>query len=94
MDLAKTFFTFSFILLIFHGNTLGINTELKQKEIEGTIKYGEENAKDIFKSSDLKHSCINFWPNQGGILVRSKHVDLMVTAAMQFNVEKRLLIKR
>lgn len=93
MDLAKTFFTFSFILLIFHENALGINIELKQKEIEGAIKYGEENAKDIFKSSDLKHACINFWPNQGGVLARSKHVDLMVTAAMRFDVEQKITDK-
>ncbi len=85
MSLVKAFFILSIILLILSKEALGINVQLKQEEIEYAIKNGEEHRKDIFKSPILKNACINFWPRQGGILVRSKFVDLIVSTAMWFN---------
>ncbi|MHC4454887.1 MAG: hypothetical protein ACYSWS_09360, partial [Planctomycetota bacterium] len=85
MSLVKVFFSLSIILLILSKEALGINVQLKQEEIDYAIKKGVEHGKDIFKSPDLKHACINYWPRRGGILVRSKFVDLTVSTAMWFN---------
>ncbi len=85
MSLIKVFFSLSIILLILSKEALGINVQLKQEEIDYAIKKGVEHEKDIFKSPDLKHACINFWPRQGGLLVRSKFVDLTVSIAMWLN---------
>lgn len=90
MSLVKAFFILSIILLILSKEALGINVQLKQEEIEYAIKNGEEHRKDIFKSPILKNACISFWPRQGGILVRSKFVDLTVSTAMWFNEGQRI----
>ncbi len=82
MNLVKVLFGLCFILLIFCKDAPGINVQLKQNEIEAAITKGVDHGKDIFNSRFLEHVCINFWPKQGGILVRSKFVDLTVTAAM------------
>jgi hypothetical protein len=85
MNLVRIFFSLSIILLILSREASGINVQPKQEEIDFAIKKGVEHEKDIFRSPDLKHACINFWPRQGGILVRSKLIDLTVTASMWFN---------
>jgi len=85
MKLIQTLFCLSIILLIVSKDALGFNVQLQQEEIDYAIKKGVEHEKDIFRSPDLKHACINFWPRQGGILVRSKFIDLTVTASMWFN---------
>lgn len=90
MRTVKVFFSLSIILLILFREALGINVQLKQEEIEYAIKKGEEYRKDIFKSPDLKYACINYWPRQGGLLVRSKFVDLSVTAAMRFKEGQKI----
>jgi hypothetical protein len=84
-NVVKVFFSLSIILLILSKEALGVNVQLKQEEIDYAIKKGAEHGKDIFKSPILKNACINFWPRQGGLLVRSKFVDLMVSTAMWFN---------
>ena len=85
MSLVKIFFSLSIILLVLSKETLGISVQLKKEEIEYAVKKGAEQGKDIFKSPILKNACINYWPRQGGILVRSKFVDLTVSTAMWFN---------
>ena len=65
----------------------------RRNEIESAIKNGEEHGKDIFKSPNIKYACINYWPRQGGILVRSKFVDIMVSAAMWFSEGQKISYK-
>ncbi|ODS30346.1 MAG: hypothetical protein SCARUB_04547 [Candidatus Scalindua rubra] len=86
-------FGLSIILFLFSKNALGINVQLKQEDIDYAIKKGVEHGKDIFKSPDLKHACINYWPRQGGILVRSKFVDLTVSTAMWFNEGQEVSVR-
>lgn len=83
-------FSLSIILFLLSKNALGINIQLKQEEVQDAIKNGVEHGKDIFKSPILKNACISFWPKQGGMLVRSKFVDLTVTAAMWFNEGQKI----
>ena len=90
MDLVKVLFGLSIILLILSKDALGINVQLKKEEVEYAIKNGEEHRKDIFKSPILKNACINYWPRQGGILLRSKFVDLTVSTAMWLNEGQKI----
>lgn len=85
MSFAKVLFSLSIVLLILSKDASGIDVILKKEEIDYAIKNGEEQGKDIFKSSTLECACINNWPRRGGILVRSKLVDIMVSTAMWFN---------
>ncbi len=93
MSFSKILFSLIFVLLILSKESLGISVILKEEEIEYAVKNGEEHGKDIFKSPDLKNACINYWPRQGGILVRSKFVDIMVSAAMWFNEGQKISYK-
>ncbi len=90
MGYAKSFFSLSIILLILSNEALGINVQLKKEEIEYAIKKGVEHEKDIFNSPAIKNACISYWPRQGGILVRSKFVDLVVSASMRFNAGQNI----
>jgi len=90
MSFAKILFSVSIVFLILSKEALGINVILKKEEIEYAIKNGEEHGKDIFKSPILKNACINFWPRQGGILIRSKFIDLTVSTAMWLNEGQRI----
>jgi hypothetical protein len=85
MSLLKVLFSLSIIIFLLSKNALGINIQLKQEEVQEAIKHGEKHGKEIFKCQDLKHAGINFWPKQGGMLVRSKFVYLTVSASMWFN---------
>jgi hypothetical protein len=93
MSFAKVLFSLSIVLLLLSKDALGINVILKKEEIDYAIKNGEEHGKDIFKSPILKSACINYWPRQGGILVRSKFVDIMVSTAMWFNEGQKISYK-
>ncbi|MHC4269546.1 MAG: hypothetical protein ACYSTS_13885 [Planctomycetota bacterium] len=93
MSFAKVLFSLIFVLLILSKEALGINVILKKEEIEDAIKNGEDHGEDVFKSPILKNACINYWPRQGGILVRSKFVDIMVSAAMWFNEGQKVSYK-
>ncbi len=90
MSLVKILFVLSIVLFLFSENALGINVQLKKEEIEHAIKKGVEYEKDIFNSPVVKNACISYWPRQGGILVRSKFVDLVVSASMWFNVGQNI----
>ncbi|MFQ5714893.1 MAG: hypothetical protein ACE5GU_12755 [Candidatus Scalinduaceae bacterium] len=90
MKLIQMLFGLSIIIFILSANALALNIQVKKEEVEEAIKHGEEHGKDIFKCQDLKHACINFWPKQGGILVRSKFVDLTATASMWFNEGQKI----
>ncbi len=90
MSLVKILFVLSIVLFLFSENALGINVQLKKEEIEYAIKKGVEHEKDIFNSPAIKNACINYWPRQGGILVRSKFVDLVVSASMWFNAGQNI----
>lgn len=90
MSMVKLLFSLSIILLLFSKTALGINVQLKKEEIEYAIKKGTEHGKDIFNSPILKNACINFWPKQGSLLVRSKFVDLTVSTAMWFNEGQKI----
>ncbi len=90
MNLVKVLFALCFILFIFYKDATGINVQLKQNEIEDAVTNGVDHGKDIFNSRFLQHACINYWPKQGGILVRSKFVDLTVTAAMWHNEGQKI----
>ena len=93
MSFAKVLFSLIFVLLILSKESFGINVILNKEEIEYAIKNGEEHGKDIFKSPNLKNACINHWPRQGGILVRSKLIDIMVSTAMWFNEGQKISYK-
>ena len=93
MSFAKVLFSLIFVLLILSKDASGINVLLEKEEIEHAIKNGEEHGKDIFKCPILKNACINHWPRQGGILVRSKFVDIMVSTAMWFNEGQKISYK-
>ena len=93
MSFAKVLFSLIFVLLILPKDVSGINVILNKEEIEYAIKNGEEHGKDIFKCPILKNACINNWPGQGGILVRSKFVDIMVSSAMWFNEGQKISYK-
>jgi len=86
----QTLFCLSIIIFALSGNALALNIKLKKEEVEDAVKKGVEHGKDIFKSPDLKHACINYWPRQGGLLVRSKFIDLTVTASMWFNKGQKI----
>ncbi len=91
MNLVKVLFGLCFILFVFCKDAPGINVQLKQNEIEAAVKNGVDHGrKDIFNSRSLQHACINFWPKRGGILVRSKFVDLTVTAAMRHSEKQKI----
>ena len=93
MSFAKVLFSLIFVLLILSKDASGINVLLEKEEIEYAIKNGEEQGKDIFKCPILKNACINHWPGPGGLLVRSKFVDIMVSAAMRFNEGQKISYK-
>ncbi len=90
MSFAKILFSLSIVLLILSKDALGINVILKEEEIEYAIKNGEEHGKNVFESPILKNACINYWPRQGGILVRSKFVDIVVSTAMRLNEGQKI----
>jgi hypothetical protein len=93
MSFVKVLLSLSIILFLLSKDALGINVILKKEEIEYAIQKGEEYGKDVFNSPDLKHACINYWPRRGGILVRSKFVDIMVSTAMWFNEGQKISYK-
>ncbi len=93
MSFAKVIFTLSIVLLILSKEASGIDVILKKEEIDYAIKNGEEQGKDVFNSPILKSACINNWPKRGGILVRSKLVDIMVSTAMWFNEGQKISYK-
>lgn len=93
MSFAKVLFSLIFVLLILSKDASGINVILEKEEIEFAIKKGEECGKDIFECPILKNACINHWPRTGGLLVRSKFVDIMVSAAMWFNEGQKISYK-
>ena len=90
MSFAKILFSLSIVFLILSKEALGINVMLKEEEIEYAVKKGEEDGKNVFESPILKNACINYWPRQGGILVRSKFVDIVVSTAMRFNEGQKI----
>ena len=90
MSFAKILFSLSIVLLILSNEALGINVILKEEEIEYAVKKGEEGGKNVFESPILKNACINYWPRQGGILVRSKFVDIVVSTAMRFKEGQKI----
>ncbi|MHC4321529.1 MAG: hypothetical protein ACYST3_04565 [Planctomycetota bacterium] len=90
MRLAKVLFSLSIVLLILSKDASGINVILEKEEVDYAIKNGEEHGKDVFKSPILKNACINNWPRRGGLLVRSKFVDIMVSTAMWFNEGQKI----
>lgn len=90
MNLAKILFSLSIVLLILTDEALGINVILKEEQIEYAVENGEEHRKNVFESRVLKNACINNWPRQGGILVRSKFVDIVVSTAMRLNEEQKI----
>ena len=93
MSFAKILFCLIFVLLILSKNASGRNVILEKEEIEYAIKKGEECGKDIFECPILKNACINHWPRTGGLLIRSKFVDIMVSTAMWFNEGQKISYK-
>jgi hypothetical protein len=93
MSFVKVLFSLILVLIILTNDALGINVLLNKEEIEYAMIHGEESGKDVFKSPLLKTACINDWPRQGGILVRSKFVDIMVSSAMWFNEGQKISYK-
>ena len=93
MSFAKILFCLIFVLLILSKNAPGRNVILEKEEIEYAIKKGEECGKDIFECPILKNACINHWPRTGGLLIRSKFVDIMVSTAMWFNEGQKISYK-
>ena len=93
MNFTKVLLSLIFVLLILSEEALGINVILKKEDIEYAIKNGEQHGKDIFKSPILKNACINYWSRRGGILVRSKFIDIVVSTAMWFNEGKKISYK-
>lgn len=93
MNFVKVLFSLSIVLLILSKEASGVTVILKKEEIDYAIKSGEEHGKDIFTCQILKNACINNWPKRGGILVRSKFVDIMVSTAMWFNEGQKISYK-
>jgi hypothetical protein len=93
MSFTKILFSLSIVLLILSNEALGINVILKNEEIEYAVEKGEEHRKNVFESKILKNACVNYWPSQGGVLVRSKFVDIVVSTAMRLNEGQKISYK-
>ncbi len=67
----------------------GIELNPIKERIEETIKLGEKNpGKKIFETDLVKSATFGNWPNFGGGLIKTKLVDLAVTAAMKRKARK------
>ncbi len=93
MNFVKILFGLLIAIIILSNEARGIDIVLEKDEIEYAVKNGEEHGKDIFKCEILKNACINHWPRRGGILVRSKFVDIVVSTAMRFNEGQKISYK-
>ncbi len=87
--------SFIFVLITsiaFTGISYGIEINPVKERIEETIKIGESNpGAKIFNTEFVKPSIFGRnWPEYGGGMVKTKLVDLAVTAAMMRKARKNL----
>ncbi len=72
---------FFLCLLLSPPDLYAIQPELSEKETKEAVQYGERNSRTIFKTLEILPACLEAWPGIESGLVRSKYVNLAVTAA-------------
>jgi hypothetical protein len=82
--------SFSLLLFLFPTDLYAIQPELSEKETEEAVKYGEKNSRTIFKTLQILPACMQAWPGIESGLVRSKHINLAVTAAKRKRHREKL----
>ncbi len=80
----------SVFLFFFPLNLYAIQPELSEKETKEAVKYGEKNSRTIFKTLQILPACMQAWPGIESGLVRSKHINLAVTAAKRKRHSEKL----
>ncbi|MEE9487625.1 MAG: hypothetical protein V3W00_02830 [Candidatus Brocadiales bacterium] len=81
---------FFLCLLSLPPGLYAIQPELSEKETKEAVKYGERNSRTIFKTLEILPACLEAWPGIESGLVRSKHVNLAVTAAKRKRHSEKL----
>ncbi len=82
--------SFFLFLFLFPPDLYAIQPELSEKETKEAVKYGEKNSRTIFKTLQILPACMQAWPGIESGLVRSKHINLAVTAAKRKRHSEKL----
>ncbi|OHC05206.1 MAG: hypothetical protein A3G17_03245 [Planctomycetes bacterium RIFCSPLOWO2_12_FULL_50_35] len=80
----------SIFLYLFPLNLYAIQPELSDKEAQEAVNYGEKNSRTIFKTLEILPACLAAWPSMESGLVRSKYINLAVTAAKKKRHREKL----